>query len=93
MSDVEVEHRADVQEFVVDTPSGPAVLAYSRPAERKMEIRHTTVPSGAEGRGIGGALVRSAIGYARVEGLRVIPTCSFARGWLKAHPDEADVVA
>ena len=93
MDDVEIEHRANDREFVADTPSGPAVIAYSRPDDGTMELDHTIVPASEEGRGVGGALVRAALAYARQQRLRVIPTCSFARNWLKRHPEEADVVA
>ena len=92
MTDLEVEHREKQHEFVADTPSGPAYVSYSRPDDATIEIRHTVVPDDEEGRGLASALVRAAIEYARRQRLRVVPTCSFARGWFERHPGERDVL-
>ncbi|MCW2725330.1 MAG: hypothetical protein JWN35_2251 [Frankiales bacterium] len=40
-----------------------------------------------EGHGVGGALVREAVGWARGEGLEVVPLCPFAASWLERNPD------
>ena len=52
-----------------------------------MTIHHTRVPQPIEGRGIAGALVRAALDFARAQGLRVRPTCSYADAWMRRHPD------
>jgi predicted GNAT family acetyltransferase len=51
---------------------------------------HTEVPDELEGRGIGSALVRSALEYARTNDLTVVPRCPFVRSYLERHPDEAE---
>jgi hypothetical protein len=57
-----------------------------------MVLVHTGVPGALEGRGVGGLLVRAAVGYAAGEGLTVVPACPFARAWLQRHPDVAALV-
>lgn len=57
-----------------------------------MDITHTIVPKKLEGRGIGGMLVKSALDYARVKGLKVKPTCWFADKFIKKIPGYEDLV-
>ena len=68
-----------------------AELVYRRRGER-MVLLHTGVPDTLEGHGVGGQLVRAAIGYAAGEGLTIVPACPFARAWLDRHPDVAALV-
>ena len=65
-----------------------AELVYRRRGER-MILLHTGVPQAMEGHGVGGKLVRAAVGYAASQGLTVVPACPFARDWLEQHPDVA----
>jgi len=57
----------------------------------KVVFKHTEVPLGLEGRGLGGALARNALDWARTEGLRVIPVCPFVAAWIARHPDYAEL--
>jgi len=68
-----------------------AELVYRRRGER-MVLLHTGVPGALESHGVGGQLVRAAVGYAASEGLTVVPACPFARAWLERHPDVAALV-
>jgi predicted GNAT family acetyltransferase len=64
-----------------------AYLAYRLHGDR-LTLVHTEVPEAAEGRGVGGALVRAALERARRDGLVLEPWCPFARRWLSTHKDE-----
>jgi predicted GNAT family acetyltransferase len=89
---MEVQHQANRQRFVAQTPSGPAYVAYERPDDGTIELHRTIVPEEERGRGVGGRVVGAAIAYAREQRLRVVPTCPFVQAWLDEHPDERDVV-
>jgi predicted GNAT family acetyltransferase len=91
MSDVQVEHRENGKRFVTRTPSGLAFISYVRPDDATIELQHTAVPESDRGRGVGSALVRTAVDYAREHGLRVVPTCPFVKAWLEKNPEERDV--
>lgn len=52
-----------------------------------MTITHTYVPQALEGRGIGSALAGYVLDYAKKNGLKVIPACSFIRVYLDRHPE------
>lgn len=58
-----------------------------------LTLTHTVVESAYEGRGVGSALVRTALDSARDRGLSVVPSCPFVAGWIQKHPDYADLVA
>jgi predicted GNAT family acetyltransferase len=55
-------------------------------------LPHTVVPPAFEGRGVASALARAALGYAREHGLAVKPRCPFIDGYIKKHPEWADIV-
>ena len=79
---VNVTHAPERSRF----ESGSAYLSYER-SGNSIDLQHTVVPKELEGRGVGGALVRAAITFARDEGLELVVTCPFAKKWLEKHPD------
>jgi predicted GNAT family acetyltransferase len=90
-SAVRVEHRPADHCFVAQVDGGEAVLIYEPVGDGVLDLEHTIVPPEARGEGVGDALVRAAIGYARKEGVGLVPTCPYVAAWLKRHPKEADV--
>ena len=58
-----------------------------------MRMTHTGVPSALEGRGIAAALVKEALTWARIQGLRVDPICSYVRVYIRRHPEWSDLLA
>lgn len=74
--------------FEVTIDGHRAELVYERDADH-FNLVHTGVPDELEGRGVGGGLVTAAIDHAVQRDLTVVPTCDFARGWLKRHPEVA----
>jgi hypothetical protein len=85
---IKVEHDAAAHRFATVVDGESAVLNYTL-AAGVMTITHTGVPKPIEGRGIGGQLMREALGAARVNGWRVVPACSYAAAYLENHPSEA----
>ena len=68
-----------------------AELVYRR-QDGRLLIDHTGVPQAIGGRGVAGELVRAALDYARAEGLRVVPLCSYSAEYIQRHPEYADLV-
>jgi hypothetical protein len=87
----QVTHDPGRSRFEYRAGGSVAEIVYRRRGER-MVLVHTGVPEALEGRGVGGLLVRAAVGYAAGEGLTVVPACPFARAWLQRHPDVAALV-
>lgn len=53
---------------------------------------HTEVPQALEGQGIGSLLARTALDYAREQGLEVLPLCPFILAYIRRHPEYRDIV-
>ncbi|MGY1652999.1 GNAT family N-acetyltransferase [Geodermatophilus sp. SYSU D01119] len=68
------------------------LAAYQRRGETVV-FTHTEIDPDAEGSGLGGKLVRAALDDVRSQGGRVVPQCSFVRGWIERHPEYGDLVA
>jgi hypothetical protein len=90
-----IEHDAAQHRFMAHVNEGPAegVLVYARTGTDQLDLQHTAVTESQHGQGVGEALVRAALDYARENKLRIIPTCPYVRAWLKRHPGQADLVA
>jgi predicted GNAT family acetyltransferase len=61
-------------------------------SDGSINLFHTEVPPEFEGEGIGGELVKTALEYARAQGLSVIPTCPFAAAYIRRHREYQDLV-
>lgn len=83
-----VQHDPRRRRFFVALPEGEAELIYGDFAEDVLDLQHTEVPASARGQGVGDALVRAALAFAREHGRRVMATCPYVQRWLKAHPEE-----
>jgi len=81
-----IRHDAAAWRFDTQVEGGLAECVY-RLAGGVMNIVHTEVPPQAEGRGVAAALVRAALAFAREQGLRVYPSCSYVRSYMRRHPD------
>ena len=82
----DIAHDPAQRRFTTEVDGQTGYIEYERAGE-VMVITHTIVPPAIGGRGIAGALVHAAVEYARAEGLKVDPQCSYADGWLGKHPE------
>ena len=71
---------------------GEVAFAEYRITRGGIVFPHTVVPEAFEGRGIGSALVREGLKFAREKKLKVIPLCSFFAGYIARHPEFIDQV-
>ena len=86
-----IVHRPEASRFEAAYPEGLAVCAYRRQGEVLL-FTHTEVPLALEGRGIAAALVKAALDWARAEGLRVRPLCSYVATYMRRHPETQDLM-
>ena len=68
-------------------------MTYTRRNDGNIVIDHTGVESAFGGKGYGGLLLDEAIGYARREGIKIVPVCSFVAARFAKDPAIADLEA
>jgi uncharacterized protein len=90
---MQIEHDTVRHRFIARVPSGTAVLAYTPAGPGLLNLYSTNVPAPDRGRGVGGSLVAAAVSYAREQGMRIIPTCSYVAQWIREHPENQDLVS
>ena len=83
-----VQHDTEGSRFVVSLPDGEAQLVYAPLGDDLLDLQHTEVPPSGHGEGVGDALVRAALAYARAHDLNVIVICPYVQVWLRCHPEE-----
>lgn len=69
-----------------------AVCEYRRVGELTLEFDHTFVPDSLRGRGIAAVLAEEALSYARDNGFKVVPSCSYIAAYVARHPAYAGLV-
>src|ERR687885_709265 len=67
------------------------IAAYTRRGDT-LVFTHTEVDESSGHSKLGSHLVKAALDDVRSHGQRVVPRCSFVRGWIDRHPDYADLV-
>lgn len=78
--------------FEIELGDGSVAIAEYTLPEGKIMFTHTEVPPAHEGQGLGKLLIRMALAAARERGLQVIPICPFFAAYIKAHPEEQDLL-
>lgn len=86
-----IVHRPEAGCFEVALDGGNGLCAYRRQGDVLL-LTHTEVPPRHEGRGIAAALVQATLDWARAEGLRVRPMCSYVAVYMRRHPQTQDLL-
>ncbi len=91
-SDAHVVHDEAGSRFVISLAGQEAVLEY-RLTGQIIDLYHTFVPESLRGRGLAEQLCKAAFEYAKANGLKVIPSCSYVAGaYLKRHQQYAPLI-
>ena len=86
-----VIHRPEAQRFEAGEGAELALCAYRR-SGGLLVLHHTEVPPGLQGRGVAAELVAAALAWAREQGLRVRPSCSYVAAYMRRHPQTLDLL-
>jgi uncharacterized protein len=78
--------------FELDVDGATAFAAY-RLEGPNIVFTHTEVPEALSGRGIGSRVIHDALEQVRVEGLKVVPRCTFVDAYIAKHPEVQDLLA
>ena len=85
------QHEAAQQRFTLPT-TPVSVLDYELGAG-VVVFTHTGVPSAYRGQGLAARLVQAGLQWAREQGLKVVPACSYVQLYLQRHPEWQHLVA
>ena len=91
-ADLEIRDNTERHRFEADLGDGSVAIAEYTLPKGKIMLTHTEVPPEHEGKGIGSALIRSALDEARKRGLKVIPICPFFAAYMQKHPEVQDLL-
>jgi predicted GNAT family acetyltransferase len=78
--------------FIEENGERVAEIDYLNSAKGKINIYHTEVTDRLRSQGVGRALVKAVMDHARDTGLKVIPTCPFAKRVVDETPEYEDLV-
>ncbi|MDB5105192.1 MAG: N-acetyltransferase [Fibrobacteres bacterium] len=81
----EIRKNEALHRFELEVEGKVAFTAYAE-QEGAIEFRHTEVPPELEGKGIGSALAKHVLDYAKSNHLEAIVTCPFIKKWQMRHP-------
>ncbi|MFG6431187.1 GNAT family N-acetyltransferase [Roseateles sp. LYH14W] len=84
------QHEPDRQRFTLPT-TPVSVLDYQLGAGRVV-FTHTGVPQAYQGQGLAAKLVEAGLQWARAEGLKVQPACSYVHVYIQRHPEWQNLV-
>jgi predicted GNAT family acetyltransferase len=88
---VEVIHNEAQNRFEVSQNGHLAELNYQR-VGAEIVFTHTSVPSALEGRGVGSALAKTGLDFARDHNLEVVPLCPFVKAYIERKPEYQAIV-
>ncbi|MCB0376407.1 MAG: N-acetyltransferase [Sinomicrobium sp.] len=72
--------------------SGYLAVAEYRRVKNRIIFTHTEVPPELEGKGMASQLAKTALDFAREEGLEVMPLCPFIAAYIRRHQEYASLV-
>ncbi len=90
-ADDPVRHEPALQRFALGEGAALAVCDYRRSGD-VLVLHHTAVPPVWQGHGVAARLVQAALAWARGQGLRVRPVCSYVAAYMRRHPETLDLV-
>lgn len=85
-----IQHNTDKRRFEVSINGELAFVEYNL-FNNGINYTHTEVPPSLEGKGIGSALAKHVLDYARENSLRVMPLCPFIKAYIDRHPEYAAI--
>jgi uncharacterized protein len=90
--EIKVKHNKGEKRFEADVDGETAYAEYRIADDGVMVFTHTIVPQAAEGRGVAGTIVKTALEHARANDIRVYAECAYVDSYLERHPEYRDMV-
>ncbi|MBW3660496.1 MAG: N-acetyltransferase [Gemmatimonadetes bacterium] len=88
---LEILHDEKRRRFRAEVTGGEARLDYRRDGG-VVDFHSTYVPEEARGGGVAAEIVSRGFDWAKENGLRVVPSCSYVRTFVKRYPEYEPLV-
>ena len=89
---MKVVNNEGAHRFEIALDDGQVAFAEYRLAPGLVAFPHTVVPPAHEGQGLASAIARASLDWAREQGLKVSPRCSFYANYMRRHPETHDLL-
>lgn len=89
--DEKVVHETDNNRFVIYSEGSEAYVEYKM-KDDTIDLYHTFTDPVLRGKGLAAHVVRAAFEYAKENNLKVIPTCSFVRSFVRRYKEYSELV-
>jgi predicted GNAT family acetyltransferase len=86
-----IVHQPQASRFEALVDGHLGLCLYRRDGE-VLVLHHTEVPGALQGRGVAADLVAAALAWAREQGLRVRPSCSYVAAYMRRHRETQDLL-
>lgn len=88
----QLRHDPEENRLTLPFDEGDVWVDYARQGDT-LALLHVEADPALRGSGAAGKFMQATVDFARAEGLKLRPVCSYAVAWLKRHPDAHDVLA
>ncbi|WP_201526224.1 GNAT family N-acetyltransferase [Psychrobacter frigidicola] len=89
--DLDITHNEQDKRFETTIDGQTGYVSYQDRGDT-LVYDHTEVPQALEGQGVGSALIKHALDYAREHDKKVVPQCPFVASYIDKHPDYQDLI-
>lgn len=90
MQQANVRDNRELQRFELPVEDQVVFADYRRQPGR-LVITYVEAPEALRGTGAAGQLMQGVMQEVRLEGIKVLPLCPYARAWMQRHPEFKDL--
>jgi uncharacterized protein len=90
MQQANVRDNRQLQRFELPVDDQVVFADYRRQPGR-LVITYVEAPEALRGTGAAGQLMQGVMQEVRLEGIKVLPLCPYARAWIQRHPEFKDL--
>jgi len=86
-----VIHEKENERFVIYVDGNEVYVEYKM-RNNEMDLNHTYTDPALRGKGMAAHVVRAALEFAKINNLKVIPTCSYVQSFIEKNKEYKELV-
>ena len=90
--DIEIKHDKQNNIFFASVNGKEAYLRYLMSESGEMNMIKTYVPPELRGQGIASVVVKAGLEYAKENGYKIIPSCSYVETYIERHKEYMSLI-